>query len=342
MANFEDLRKHLLGEKKSSHIFIGDLFIDELLLKAYCEKHLQKEWIRKDEDIRGYCDNKIAVYKDMGFTFVPESHWIHSWIGIPEVATWINEHAGLIKDRKDFDRFPWDAIEPYMEEHKALCDLLPEDMKIVVETGSFQDILDVIVGYESTFLMIYDDPQLLNDIIDRWFSFKLHFYTMMVEKPQVGAIWHADDLGSKTGLLISPDFVRQHLVPWYKQYSDAIHKADKMFWFHCCGNIYNDNIIEDLIYTVKIDAFHSFQDSIMPVQDFLTRYGSDVGVIGGIDVDFLSTSTPDEIKRYIEPILATAERTGRYALGSGNSVTDYVPLENWETVLEMARAKGRV
>lgn len=342
MANFEELKKHLSGEKKSSRIFIGDLFVDESLVKGYCETRLKEEWIRKEDDIRVYCKNKIAVYKDMGFTFVPESHWIQSWIGMPEVSTWINEHSGLIKDRKDFDRFPWDSIEPSLEEHRVLCELLPEGMKIVVESGSFQDILDVIVGYESAFLMIYDEPQLLCEIIDRWFSFKLDFYTMMAKKPQVGAIWHADDLGSKTGLLISPEFVRKNLVPWYKRYSDVIHDADTQFWFHCCGNIYNDGIIEDLIYTVKIDAFHSFQDSILPVQDFLAKYGSDVGVIGGIDVDFLSTGTPEKIKRYVEPILNAAEKSGRYVLGSGNSVTDYVPLENWEAVLEIARLNGRI
>ncbi len=337
MADFNALRKHLLGEEKTTRLFIADLFVDELIMKQYCEKRLHKPWIRKEEDLKEYCKNKIDVYKKMGFDYVPESHWIHSWIGLPEVTSWINEHSALITNRKDFNNFPWDSIQPDLKEHKFLCELLPDNLKIVVETGSFQDVLDVLVGYESTFFLIYDDPALLIDIINRWFSFKQQFYRVMVKNPKVGAVWHADDLGSKTGPLISPVFIRETLIPWYKEYSDMIHEADKMFWFHCCGNIYNDKIIEDLIYKVGIDAFHSFQDSILPVQDFMEIYGGDVGIIGGIDVDFLSSSTPGAIKEYINKILSKAYEVGRFALGTGNSVTEYIPFENWETVLQFKR-----
>jgi len=37
-----------------------------------------------------------------------------------------------------------------------------------------------------------------------------------------------------------------------------------MYWLHCCGNIMDE---------VKIDAFHSFHDEIIPVGEFKKTTG---------------------------------------------------------------------
>jgi|GEM_PF-6716568 len=44
----------------------------------------------------------------------------------------------------------------------------------------------------------------------------------------------------------------------------ACHRHGKPFILHCCGQV--DAIMEDLIETVGIDAKHSFQDNIEPVE----------------------------------------------------------------------------
>lgn len=45
--------------------------------------------------------------------------------------------------------------------------------------------------------------------------------------------------------------------------------------------------MEDLINDVKIDAFHSFQDTIIPVGEFKGRYGGRIATLGGVDMDKL-------------------------------------------------------
>jgi len=109
-----------------------------------------------------------------------------------------------------------------------------------------------------------------------------------------------------------------------------------MFWFHCCGNIYKQNVIELLIDEARIDAFHSFQDVILPVTEFVRRYGKRVAAFGGIDLDKLCSLGEKELRQLIRSTLDSCMATGRYALGTGNSVASYVPLKNWLILLEEA------
>ena len=209
-------------------------------------------------------------------------------------------------------------------------------MKLVAVSGDFQDLLDVLIGTESFFMMMYDDPVLLDELIQRWFSAKLSLYETVLARDSVGAIFTCADLGSKNSTLVSPEFIKTKLIPWYKKYGNAAHEAGKMFWFHCCGNIYKQNVIELLIDEARIDAFHSFQDVILPVTEFVRRYGKRVAAFGGIDLDKLCSLGEKELRQLIRSTLDSCMATGRYALGTGNSVASYVPLKNWLILLEEA------
>ena len=92
--------------------------------------------------------------------------------------------------------------------------------------------------------------------------------------------------------------------------------------------------MEDLIEKVKIDAFHSFQDSIMPVWEFKKKYGDRIATLGGVDVDKLSRFSEQRLRKYIKKILCKCMPDGRYALGSGNTVANYVPVKNYLIMLE--------
>lgn len=50
-------------------------------------------------------------------------------------------------------------------------------------------------------------------------------------------------------------------------------------FIHCCGNILS--IMKDLIEEVKIDAFHSFQDNIIPVGEFKKKIWRKDSCLGG-------------------------------------------------------------
>ena len=98
--------------------------------------------------------------------------------------------------------------------------------------------------------------------------------------------------------------------------------------------------MEDLICDVGIDARHSFEDAIMDVVTFSRRYGDRIAVLGGIDVDFLCRATAEEVRQRVRRTLDACFPGGGYCLGTGNSVTNYIPVENYLAMLDEGRRYG--
>lgn len=92
----------------------------------------------------------------------------------------------------------------------------------------------------------------------------------------------------------------------------------------------------DLIEDVGIDGKHSFENAILPVLEFQRRYGDHIAVLGGVDVHVLSSAGPDEVRRHVRDIIDACAPAGRFAIGSGNSIPSYVPVENYLTMLDEA------
>jgi uroporphyrinogen decarboxylase len=65
-----------------------------------------------------------------------------------------------------------------------------------------------------------------------------------------------------------------------------------------------------------------------------------VAILGGIDMHFLCTSDEDELRSYIDNVIDICAVGGGYALGSGNTVSNYVPLRNYYAMLDQGRKKG--
>jgi uroporphyrinogen decarboxylase len=154
----------------------------------------------------------------------------------------------------------------------------------------------------------------------------------MAERDDVGAIVISDDMGFKTQTLIAPDDLREFILPRHKKLADIAHECGKPCILHSCGNL--ETIMDDIISTVGIDAKHSYEDGIMPVTEAKKIYGDRIAVLGGFDVDRLCRGTEEDIAEYTEYLIGECGKDGGYALGSGNSIADYVPTDNYLTMLE--------
>ena len=93
-----------------------------------------------------------------------------------------------------------------------------------------------------------------------------------------------------------------------------------------------DDIIDDIGY----DGKHSYEDNICPVEEMYEKYSDRIAILGGIDLDFLCRNTPKIIYKRSKAILELTEENGGYALGSGNSIPEYVPYENFMAMISAA------
>ena len=177
-----------------------------------------------------------------------------------------------------------------------------------------------------------DDPGLVGDMFARVGALHRSAVRQLATLDSVGALRQGDDLGFKTSTFLSPDQLRQYVFPIYRDMAREAHQCGKPFILHSCGNL--SEVYEDLIEDCRIDAKHSFEDIIMPVRDFKRIYGKRVSPLGGMDVDFICRATKDELRRQTRRMIEECFYDGGWALGTGNSLTDYMPVENYLTVLE--------
>jgi uroporphyrinogen decarboxylase len=352
--DFAELERVLKGEQEPRRAHLVELGIDQEVLQVIAERYLGEPWLAwnpwTEEPPRELCvRQRVTLYCRLGYDFVPTYPvWAHhppprrrradDTAELPRgEREWVDESRGLISSWEEFERFPWDEIRPDCSPCDFAARNLPEGMKMTVTATLFEHVLENLLGYEGLFYMLHDDPELVAQVFARWGQKVYDFYQSVVGMEEVGAIFHADDLGFKTSTLLSPDALRELVFPWFKRYAALAHAHGKMFWYHCCGNVYNDGVIQDLIEDVRIDAFHSFQDVVLPVADFKARYGERVAALGGVDMDKLARMDEAGLGGYVRGIVERCVPGGRFALGAGNTVANYVPLRNYFVMLRESR-----
>ncbi len=341
--DFESFKKVLRGEKQPEKVYFTD-YLDQEVMKYIAETYMNKKWIPPTKENRKeYLKQMIDFYYRMGndsiflwaeFKNLPQpisKKTADTAILSRGERQWLDEEGGLIKNWNDFEKIDWDRIEPDLESLDYVQENLPEGMKITPGFLLFQFIYDNVLGMENLFILSHDEPELVEAVFEKWGRKIYEYYKEAAQYPGVGAIFHSDDLGFKTATMVNPDFLRKHVFPWHKKYASLAHERGKMYWFHCCG--YKDEIIEDLVEDVGIDALHSFEDSCCPVIEYKRKYGDRIAILGGVDMDKLVRMSESNLREYVRKILDVC-MPGRYALGSGNTVANYIPVKNYLAMLD--------
>lgn len=255
---------------------------------------------------------------------------------------WVNEHAGVIRSREDIEKYPWPRREDIgFAQAEAAIRCLPDGMGAIGFSGGVLEWASDLIGLEAFSMALYDDPELVREVVDRVGRTILCAFEVFCQMDEIFAIWLGDDMGFKTATLISPDHLRTLILPWHRKFVELAIRTNRFFILHSCGHI--EAVMPDLIHHVGIHAKHSYEDLIVPVEEFKVRWGSDVAVLGGVDVDLLSRGTTDQIRKRARDILERCAPSGGYACGSGNSITNYIPAGNYLAMVEeVHRWNGRM
>jgi uroporphyrinogen decarboxylase len=247
----------------------------------------------------------------------------------------LNE-GGVIRNQQEFDAFEWP--EPDNADYDLLHRLsedLPTGMKLIPYSpdGVLENAVR-LMGFDALCYALQDSPRLVEDVFEQVGSRLVRYYEKAVQHESVGACLANDDWGYKHSTLLSPADLRRFVFPWYRQIVDISHAAGKPVILHSCG--YFENIMDDIVEGMDFDGRHSYEDAILPVESAYDKYHERIAVIGGIDVNFICHSTPEEIYGRSKSMLERSEKGGGFALGTGNSVPEYVPDENFFALIRAA------
>jgi uroporphyrinogen decarboxylase len=247
---------------------------------------------------------------------------------------------GPIQTREDFERYPFDEFpglfwKTYTPHLEAIRTILPPGMKVWGGCGyGIYETSEDLVGFQNLAVMQYLDPELFADLYKRIGDLYATLWTEMVKRYSDIFVFFrmGDDIGFKTSTFFEPDVIRQHLIPQYSRVIDIVHGAGKKFLLHSCGNIFP--VMDDLI-AAGIDAKHSNEDQIAVFDEWVRLYSGRIGLMGGIDVNDICLNAPDDILRMVIDKGTRYRREGNgFALGSGNSIAGYVPVDGFMAMVE--------
>ncbi len=284
--------------------------------------------------------NLLAANQAAGYDF----SWMPPMAGFTHFPGSDREHlesvgmafGGVIGDWASFEAYhwpdpetdPWEIVDRFEPE-------LPDGMKLIMlsSDGVLENLIK-LVGYEPLCLLLCDDPDLVKAIADAIGSRLLRFYQRGLEHSAIGAVMVNDDWGFRNQLFLSPTQMRELVFPWHRRIVQAIHATGRPAILHSCGQL--EMVWEEIIEDLQLNAKHSYEDTILPVEDAYEKYGSRIAILGGIDMDFLCRSTPEAVYRRSKAMLERTQNRGGYALGSGNSIPDYVPAANYDAMRRAA------
>jgi len=340
IPDFDGLKNNLLRKKPPQRVYFMECFQDEEIRDAVAEKfgltiHLDRNEpfydLKKEIAIQSFLGYEMILPRKIALSFPiqrREPAAEHAMVSSDPVA------VGPIQSWKDFDSYPWPKPSDLdVSDLEWLEKNLPENMKCYCL--ALVGLYKMLIGYEAMFFMMYDQPELMLAIINKLKEIFVEFCGIVSQFSCVGVIWGSDDMGHKTQTFFPPEFIKENILPLHKACADAAHKGGKMYFLHSCGNL--EKIMDALIESVHIDAKHSFEDVIVPIEEMKGRYGQRVALIGGFDVDFLCRGSEMAIRNRVRDILKVCQPGGGYCLGSGNSIAKYVPLDNYLYMLDEGR-----
>jgi len=251
---------------------------------------------------------------------------------------WANVHATAFTDRAGFEAFPWPRPEDvdYSDIETAVR-TVPEGMGVIGRTSGVLENTMFTLGFQGLSYLLADAPDVVRETLDTVGALLLGVVETMASMDGVGAVFFGEDMGFKTATMLSPATLRELIFPWHRRIVGAAHAAGKPIILHSCGNV--KGIMDDIL-DIGWDARHSYEDIIQPITEAKALYGDRIAVLGGIDMDLLSRGSEEAVRARVREVVACCAPGGGFALGSGNTVANYIPLANYLAMLDEGSRRG--
>jgi len=341
--NFGRIEKVLRRQGIPDRVPFYELFsnIEQEVLQAIgrSEKHIGSE-ANDSKLIDWQLQQHIKYMFYLGYDYVNvgAKNFCFPRKGRPKAMTSQGERAYIMADsstisnREDFEKYPWPIMSDIdYSPLERVVKFLPEGMKIIAGFSGILENVMWLLGYEATSYLLYDDKDLVKDMFEAVASRITQYFDCLASFDMVGALQLGDDMGFKTQTMFSPEVYSEHLFPWYKKLVDTVHQHSKPIILHSCGNL--DEVMDDII-NCGWDAKHSFEDIIEPVWEAKKKYGDRIALLGGFDMDKISRMSEKEVREHTRFLIERCAPGGGWALGTGNSVANYIPLSNFLAMLE--------
>lgn len=201
-----------------------------------------------------------------------------------------------------------------------------------------------LIGPEGLLYAFHDQPELIHDCMQTWLKLADAVTAIHQQHVTLDEVFLAEDICYNHGLLISPDMMRQFLLPYYQQYIANVRKRQLDSTRHLYIQIDTDG---DSRAAIDVYRDSIAMDSMSP---FEVASGCDVVEIGrkypglvlrgGIDKRVLAQGR-NAIDAMLERIIPPMKKRGGYLPMCDHGVPEEVPLQDYiyyrQRMVEMGR-----
>ena len=333
--NIDAFLKTLKG-KNANYFPLAELGIHPKIKGLFLDKKLIK---LKDEVEFWRCAGYDYIKLQPKADFNPQNIGLDKNVSYNDDGTifrkWASESKGVITSFQDFEeyKFPSPSDFDYSAFEKVKS-LLHEGMGVVAQYGDIFTMTWEMMGFESFSLALFENEELVSRLNNRLGDLVISMFEYFVQSDSVDAIWYSDDIAYTNGLLVSPEVLNKYFFPWLKKIGDLAKRYNKPLIYHSDGILYD---VMDKIIGCGVNAIHPIEPKAMNIADVKQRYGDKLCLIGNIDVDLLSRGTVNEIRENIYMNIELAGYDGGYCVGSGNSIPEYVKIENYIAMIRTVK-----
>ena len=258
--------------------------------------------------------------------------WIvgRPWHDRPSLIQWIEAEI----ERAEAQRFDTEFGKAFHGRMERFQGYFGDDTVQVVESGVGLTQIYWALGWEEFSYLLADDPELIIAWLDARHRAELRRVDAIADPVRIPVALTYDDLAFKTGLLLSPRWLREHWVPRLRTLNEAWHNRGARCLFHSDGNLWP---ILDALVEAGIDGLNPIEVAAgMTVRSVREQYPQ-LFIAGGVDVsELLPLGSPDEVRAACLENVRATQGLG-YFMGSTTELMWEIPLENMLTMFETAR-----
>ncbi len=229
------------------------------------------------------------------------------------------------------------GLKEKMERHADKCLILEGFRECLFGLPSW------LRGIENFYMDLASGDEMCEALLDKVMDYILRMVDYAMEgldgKGKIDVIKFADDMGTQTSMLLSPDTYREIIKPRAaKLYGTVKQKYGVKILLHACGAI--RPIIGDLI-EVGVDALNPVQISAADMEpaSLKQEFGDKVTFWGGgIDTQsVLNLASPAEVKKQVAANMAAFKPGGGYIFCQVHNIMPGVPVDNIIAMYEAYR-----
>ena len=195
-----------------------------------------------------------------------------------------------------------------------------------------------LLGEEDALINFASDPDFAESVFSDYTDFNLK---QLEEVYSAGytfdALWVFSDLCYKNGMLFSPKFYRERLLPYHRSFFNRAATLDMKVIYHCDGYI---GEFLPLLIDAGVDCVQPLEVRAgNDIRDYIRQYPGKISYMGNINADALASGR-EVIENEVKNKVLEAKKTRRYIYHSDHSVPDTVSLENFKFSIELAFKYG--